>query len=327
MSAKTYEMLWDCKYCGEKKLLGLSHRHCPECGAPQDATARYFPPESEKVAVEDHRYAGSDLMCPACREVTSRAAKHCGHCGSPLEAAAEVKRVQEGSKPVTPAAAAPVAKTKRRAGSWILGLVATGVAAVLTLFLWKKPTDVVVLEHHWQRSIAIEAYGPVQESAWCDQMPDTAQDISRSREQKGTRQVPDGEQCTPRKVDNGDGTYSETQDCQTKYREEPVYDLKCRFKVDRWHEVRRANAEGDSLTPNWPAVTLSRTGQCIGCEREGPRSEEYTVQLRDEASGETHTCKLDEPQWTKIAPGARLQAQARVLTGGLDCDSILNAAP
>ncbi len=43
VSEKTYEMLWDCKYCGQRKNLGLSHRHCPNCGAPQDPAARYYP--------------------------------------------------------------------------------------------------------------------------------------------------------------------------------------------------------------------------------------------------------------------------------------------
>ena len=27
-----YEMLWDCGYCGHKKLLGLTHRFCANCG-------------------------------------------------------------------------------------------------------------------------------------------------------------------------------------------------------------------------------------------------------------------------------------------------------
>jgi len=37
-SEKTYEMLWDCRYCGTKKLLGKTHRHCLECGGAKDAT-------------------------------------------------------------------------------------------------------------------------------------------------------------------------------------------------------------------------------------------------------------------------------------------------
>ena len=56
--SNAYEMFWDCPYCGTAELLGKTHRHCPACGAAQDAEARYFPPEDRKVAVEDHVRAG-----------------------------------------------------------------------------------------------------------------------------------------------------------------------------------------------------------------------------------------------------------------------------
>ena len=55
----TFEMLWDCKFCGQKKLLGLTHRFCAGCGAPQDPAARYFPADHEKVAVKDSPFVGS----------------------------------------------------------------------------------------------------------------------------------------------------------------------------------------------------------------------------------------------------------------------------
>ena len=46
MSEKVYE-LWACRYCGSRKLLGKSHRHCPSCGAPQQNAPRYFPADAE----------------------------------------------------------------------------------------------------------------------------------------------------------------------------------------------------------------------------------------------------------------------------------------
>ncbi len=57
-----YEMLWDCRHCGSKKLLGLTHRHRPQCGAPQNPSERYFPSEDEKVAVQNHVYYGADRL-------------------------------------------------------------------------------------------------------------------------------------------------------------------------------------------------------------------------------------------------------------------------
>src|SRR5688572_28230933 len=40
---QVFQMLWDCRFCGTSKLLGLDHRHCPNCGAAQDPEWRYFP--------------------------------------------------------------------------------------------------------------------------------------------------------------------------------------------------------------------------------------------------------------------------------------------
>jgi len=92
MEEATYEMCWDCKFCGQKKLLGLTHRFCAGCGAPQDPASRYFPPENEKVAVKDNPFVGADVSCPACKQPMSRAAKCCTNCGSPIDKGAEVAR-------------------------------------------------------------------------------------------------------------------------------------------------------------------------------------------------------------------------------------------
>src|SRR5262249_25412891 len=58
-----FEMFWDCEFCDTKALLGKTNRHCPSCGAPQDAKRRYFPPEGQEVAANT-TYDGADLTCP-----------------------------------------------------------------------------------------------------------------------------------------------------------------------------------------------------------------------------------------------------------------------
>ena len=88
---KTYEMLWDCEFCGTEKLLGKTHRHCPECGAVQNPKTRYFPSEDEKVAVEDHQFVGADRHCGACDAPNSVMAKHCTECGAPMDGTREVE--------------------------------------------------------------------------------------------------------------------------------------------------------------------------------------------------------------------------------------------
>ena len=103
--AKTYEMFWDCGYCGSTELLGKTHRHCPACGAAQDAGARYFPPEDKKVAVEDHVYVGSDFVCANCSAPCSARAAHCGNCGAAIgDDDGRVTLVRERARPAAKSA-------------------------------------------------------------------------------------------------------------------------------------------------------------------------------------------------------------------------------
>jgi hypothetical protein len=91
MAEPVYEMLWNCSHCSTQKLLGLTHRHCPNCGAKQDPSARYFPADHEKVAVQNHQYVGADLVCRYCSAACSRKAHNCAQCGAPLAQGAPVK--------------------------------------------------------------------------------------------------------------------------------------------------------------------------------------------------------------------------------------------
>jgi hypothetical protein len=328
VSGKTYEMLWDCEYCGAKKLLGLTHRHCPECGAAQDPKRRYFPPDEEKIAVEDHAYVGADVHCPACNAPMSAKVKFCAACGAPLQGGAEVARVVEKA---APAAAVPRAKTvapRKGPGLKIAlfgGIGALVLALILALVFWKKEVAITAVRHTWQREIKIEVFGPVNDAAWCDQMPSGAYEIARAQEVRSYNEIPDGQDCRTAKKDNGDGTFTEVQECTAKTRKEPVYADKCRFKIDRWSVGRSAVASGEGLAqaPAWPAVALVKTGQGLGAEREGARAETYTVHFSDGTSAAVaDTCGLPEAQWRGIADGSKWKADKSVITGLLDCASL-----
>lgn len=327
-TTKTYEMLWDCGYCGTKKLLGLTHRHCPECGAAQDPKGRYFPEESEKIAVEDHRYVGADVHCPACRAPMGAAVKFCSVCGSPLAGAGEVARVT-GPAAVEAAAGGRGKRGKGGTVAIVLGVVAVVAGVVVALFAWKKEVALTVSDHTWRREIRIESFAPRDESAWCDALPDGAYSVTRSREVRSHREIPDGRSCTKQRKDNGDGTYSEVEKCVDKTRREPVYDDKCRFRIDRWRYARSAVASGRSLdgAPAWPAVTLAATGQRIGSEREGSRVEKYTVHFADPSDPATpRTCDMAEARWRSFRAGSAWKVEAGVVTGAIDCDSLQPAA-
>lgn len=313
-----FEMFWDCAYCEAKALLGRSNRFCPSCGAPQDPSRRYFPPPGKEIAANSS-YEGADKLCPACHTPMGAKASHCRNCGSPLEGAKQVARVGESlPQPKAPGA--------RRFPIWawalVLGLLALITVGPLAIF-WKKEISVRVASHSWEREIEIEQLAAVSESAWCDSMPSGAYSISRHREQRGTRQVPDGEECTLRDIDRGDGTFERRQECKPKYRNEPVYADRCEFRIDRWRTLRTERAQGRGLTPepSWPRVALLRPGNCLGCEREGARKESYSIEF-DGTDGRKHRCELPQSRWRAIADGAERKLKIGALTGRLDCDAL-----
>lgn len=322
MAELVYEMVWDCRYCGARKLLGLTHRHCPNCGAQQDPNARYFPPDHEKVAVQNHEFVGADVQCKYCGGASSKRAHNCGQCGAALVEGTAV-RAQQAPQPLL---AGPPSAPPRRA-AWkvvapIVALLAVGVVVVAVL--WKKPQQFVVSARTWQRSITVERLGPSRESTWCAELPSGAAQVSRHRERHGAKQVPDGEDCHQQKQDRGDGTFKEVQVCKPKFRDEPIYEEKCDFVLEKWSKQREALAEGGAAdAPRWPEVTLARAGcNVVGCEREGLRSESYKVTLTDQA-GEVYGCFLPQNAWSTFTDGRKYNGKLRALVGTLDCSSLV----
>jgi hypothetical protein len=322
----TYEMLWNCPYCNTEKLLGLTHRHCPVCGAAQDPQLRYFPAEEDKVAVENHVYHGADISCPACQAPQSAKATFCANCGSPLKEGVEVARKVDPNLAPRPAA---VPKKKSRTGLWI-GLILGGVAVitgvVLVLVLWTKTTTLTVTGHTWTREIKIEEYRTVNQSEWCNMMPSDARRVTRTQEVRSYKQIPDGQDCTTRRVDRGDGTFTEKRECTTRYRKEPVYDDKCHFEVDRWTYSRSATTQGASLAqpPVWPQPQLKQVGQrpqTLGNERMGQRVEHNLVHLVD-VENQPHQCDFPQQSWAGIADGSQWSGEVGMITGLLDCGSL-----
>jgi hypothetical protein len=337
---KVYEMLWDCKYCGQLKNLGVTHRHCPSCGAPQDASARYFPPDSEKIAVSDHPMVGADRLCGSCSEAQGAACRNCGHCGAPLEGTAEVARRADqvfqseqlflgetaadaraefaggGPPPPVPQRSAGIGKFV------VMGIVAVLLAAFGLFFFWKKDVEAQVTSLTWTREQAVEQYRHVTKSAWCDALPRNAKELGRSSEKRSTEKVPDGESCQTRKIDQGNGSFVEKEECSPKYRDVAVMADKCTYQALEWAETRVAKSSGTSSeTPTDPQPNLARTGDCVGCERLGRKTATYSAKIRLSAE-ETDDCDLAPELWAALKVGSSVHAQVRQLTGGIDCSSV-----
>ena len=345
---KVYEMLWDCKYCGTTKLLGKTHRFCPNCGASQDSDSRYFPSDAEKVAVQDHKYYGVDKTCAACSALNGALAEFCAQCGSPLSEAVLARRLDEqtraehetfessGSRDLAKErfdaemrriGVQPAPDSKRGLPTWaMIGLVALVViivGGVLAALLWKREEAFYVTGHTWERAIEIEQYRPRYESAWCDSMPLDAYGISSEQRQRGSRQVPDGEDCRVVRSDQGDGTFVERTECTPRYRDEPIYDDYCTYSVNRWGYERAVRAQGSSLDDPlvWPQTDIRRTGTCLGCEREGRRLETFSVTLRA-GDDKTYTCAVPFDRWQTMPVESTWKMDVGVITGQPDCRSL-----
>ncbi len=359
---KIYEMLWDCEFCGSKKLLGKSHRHCPNCGATQDPTRRYFPSDSEKVAVQDHVYYGADKVCPFCQTPNGAKSTFCGNCGGALDGAKEVTRRSSQIEGVSPEVDSvqnakldlsnqQTPNSDSTAGNkedlafkdskwikahpktpkwvvWMLSSLGVGsVGFVLIGVLWTEKVNLKLTEHEWTRSIDIEQFKPVSDSSWCDSMPSDAYSVDRRSEVRSYNQIADGEECHTVKSDNGDGTYSESESCSTKYRSEPVYDSKCYYKVDRWAYERISSANGVGIEPEpyWPAPVYRDCSGSIGCERLGARKEKYLVHFEEiggESAGEKHDCEFDQGKWKSYDNKVTYQSDKSVIFNYITCDSI-----
>ena len=338
---KTYEMLWDCPHCHTKKNLGLSHRHCPNCGGPQDASWRYFPADNEKVAVEDHVYTGVDLQCPYCGAYSSHHCKHCASCGAPLQGAPQAQTRQDQltrghyagetredalRERRQPGRVAEKQQSARHRWPWILAAacVVIGVVLVVGVFIAKRDATLRVAGHTWRRAITIERLGPVRDSDWCDIMPRGATNVTRSRQVRSHRKVPDGQDCSTRRIDRGDGTYVEKQECTARYRRVPVYDDNCSYTIIRWSQARVEELTGNSKKeePRWPLVRLTRPGDCLGCEREGARKQAYVVRFEREAEGKQASCEFDQGRWSSFQVGERWHGKLSMIGGVLDCSAL-----
>lgn len=309
-SLGSFEMLWDCSHCDTKKNLGVTHRHCPNCGAPQDASKRYFPSDADRVAVADHLFTGADRVCPSCGTAQSAKAHNCGSCGRPIDGAAVPLVVEKQ----------PVRAKGKPWGWYVLAVVVLLGVAIWWQCIRKKNIELDVTAHRWTTEIAVEEYREVGEQQWRDQVPTGARATSCSQKERSTRDVPDGEDCAKVKRDNGDGTFSEINQCTPKTRRESVMGDWCDYRIDRWTKVDNLMEKGGGLKVVWPTAPPPPAIVGQGARRPGARTATYTLDLYDGKS--ERSCDVSEATWRKYADGQHVKAKARAASGELVCSTL-----
>jgi hypothetical protein len=223
-------------------------------------------------------------------------------------------------------------KDKSGAPPWLWGGCAALVAFLFlcicgSLILSRMNSDVeaTVSQLQWERTIAVEAYQTVTESDW--NVPTNGRLLSQreeihhydqvlvgyeNRQREVSEQVQVGEEsyvCGQRDMGNGFfediqcsrpiyGTQSRTESYQEPiYRQDPVYQTKYTYEIDKWVVVRTERANGARGQAQWPEMKLSAG------EREGKRSEAYTVHLTDK-NGKSYSLEMPFEEWRRLEVGA-----------------------
>lgn len=260
-----------CAYCGTRNPAETAV--CLQCGADlSEGTAR----EAGKIVGAHNTEAAPPVACAYCGAENPADAATCQSCG----ASSSVKK----EPPVAPPP--PAKKSNKGMMIGIAIAVFLLIACCLFMFLSSRTEDqpAQVDSVQWQRSVNVEALGEANHSTWQDQIPNDAIRVgSCTSKERSTQANPPSsgdsrEVCgTPYNVDQGNGMSEVVQDC-----EYVVYDDWCEYTVNEWMVVDTVTASGADLNPYWPQASLSAG------EREGGRSESYTVNFSDDGQQFTY---------------------------------------
>jgi hypothetical protein len=208
--------------------------------------------------------------------------------------------------------------------AFVLALIVIAASVLVYSFFSKHDESVQLVEKSWSRSVDVEHFTSVKSSSWCDALPVEAYQVTRTREQRSTRQVQDGEVCVDSRTDMGDGTFTKRRECSPRYRNEPVFDARCSYSINRWQVLRTDRTAGSAqLVPTWPNPVLGNTwvqGNSLGAERLGRRYETYRIRLQSDRGG-AWTCDLPGDAWSPLTENQTMKIKVRG-TGGADCASL-----
>jgi hypothetical protein len=252
-----------CPYCGGRNPAGV--KFCGACGGDlTQAKAR----QTGRVVGAYRAPSGATRPCPACGTANPLTSLKCSNCGSALPST-------EAASPTAPAPARS-SNTPLLIGGVAAGLCLLAAGILLALSLQRDERSAVVEAVAWERTVAIEQFGPVQHEDWEDDVPSGASALSCELAYRTTQPDPAPvatEVCgTPYTVDEGSGFGEVVQDCS--YR---VYEPRCTYTVDEWSVVDTRSASGSDLNAQWPEVVLAGDD-----ERRGAEAETYDVTLRSD---------------------------------------------
>jgi hypothetical protein len=274
-----------CPYCGVRNPAGSEQ--CRGCmGDLSEAAMRL----SGRVLGAHRDKAAAPVTCPFCQTENPATNRQCENCGAALEAPGVARREETA-----------VSQPKSNRGRIGLAIAAAVFlllcAGLIYLFTSTDQVTGEVVEANWTRTVVIEAFGPVSQTGWEDEIPAGASINSCEDRHRHTQSepAPNAERVcgTPYTVDTGTGLGEVVQDCEYQ-----VYDPWCEYEVEEWYAFDEASLSGQGLNASWPAVQLN-TGQ-----REGEQNEQYEVIFAGDGQTYRYTTR-DYDRFRQYQPGSR----------------------
>ncbi len=349
MAKKIIEGLWDCPYCGQKGIGGLT-KSCPNCAHPQDADTKFYLGEKKEAmdAEKAKDYGkGADWTCAFCGSLNRYSNTNCNNCGAQREDSSgdyfENRRKEQAAQAPPP----PPPKPKKK--RWPLLLAIIAVIAVIFFVTRPKDKATVVADKTWQRAVEVETLTAVREQSWSTPPQDARNVSSRQAIRDYERvldhyedeayevpyEVLDGYDTEIEYEDNGDGTFTEVEhevpvyrtEYRTEYRsvpvyrQEPIYGTLYEYDVDKWVVSRTERSGGSCYEPRSELVRAGDwsveeapfwpdTRLAGSTEREGGHSERYVLYFTD-AKGKSYSAEVTEELWNKYSrdQGVELEIQ------------------
>jgi hypothetical protein len=351
----TYEGKWRCLRCASVNL--GRNVGCATCGVKRSEDVVFFL-DDDAPEVSDENFlnqanAGADWICFYCESNSRASETKCSGCGSVRteknkQLVEETRGIgdwseaaQKNHKPQTPAPTQPPKPFFSRGivKFGLLGIGAFGFIFValfaLLIFISTRTyaVEIEVTNLEWSRSIALEEYRTVTETAWEGAVPPNARVQSNERALHHTDKVPNGTRTVPETYSErvSDGTeryvcgrtnkkngYFEDKYCtrtkyktvtktrnktETIYRDVPVYKTRYTYLIDKWVAAGDKVSAGVNFDPQWADVEIDNIKL-----RETGRKEFYNL-ICKELGGDNkfHKMEVATDKWNLFQSGQRLK--------------------
>ena len=270
---------WICAYCGA--LNNYRDQTCVHCGADKSEKEQDYGGDTSEIKYRKDKHGKVTMETPQ---------------EKPKEQTYETKEE----------AAARDAQNARagRGGSPIRWVLIAAIALLAAFLFWPHTYSQAITGFEWQRNVTVEELRTFSESGWS--VPAGARQTDSRMEFYGyqqvldhyetvyetrTRQVLDHYDTSYTYTDNGNGTFSEhevqtpvyTTETYTEpvqhavYRNEPVYQRKYYYDLDRWVNLEDYPTSGKDHDPYW-----SNAYKLAANQRDTDRTESYYTIYNDE---------------------------------------------